>query len=121
MNKLVYKNYIWPQNPDHYQQSYIREPVYGKNEAGETVFVGMCPMKRTITGSGSFFGNTAYADFLALAKVFEDKTDGGLVHPVFGTYRCYFTELQMTQEPREDYVAYRFEFREADSDGAIPQ
>ena len=54
MNKLVYKNYVWPQNPDRYQQIYVREPIYAKNDAGETVFTGMGPMKRTITGSGSF-------------------------------------------------------------------
>lgn len=121
MDKLVYKNYVWPQNPDHYQQNYVREPVYEKNDAGETVFTGMGPMKRTITGSGAFFGETAYDDFLELAEVFAEETWGGLVHPKFGTYRCYFTELQLTQEPRADYVAYKFEFREADSDGAIPQ
>ena len=121
MQKLVYKNYVWPQNPDHYQQVYVREPIYGKNEANETVFVGMGPMKRTITGSGVFFGATAYSDFLALAKVFEDNTFGGLVHPVWGTYRCFFTQLQLTQEPRSDYVAYKFEFREADSNGVVPQ
>lgn len=121
MNKLVYKNYVWPQNPDHYQQDYVREPVYEKNDAGETEFTGMGPMKRTITGSGAFFGVTAYTDFLALAKVFEEATCGSLVHPVWGTYSCYFTELRLTQEPRADYVAYRFEFREADADGAIPQ
>lgn len=121
MNKLVYKEYVWPQNPDHYQQDYLREPVYEKNELGETVFTGMGPMKRTISGSGVFFGETAYTDFLALAKVFEDSTSGSLVHPAFGTYRCFFTELRLTQEPKSNYVAYRFEFREADADGNIPQ
>lgn len=121
MEKLVYKNYRWPQNPEHYQQNFVREPIYEKNDAGKVMFSGMGPMKRTITGSGAFFGTTAYGDFLELVKVFEDKTYGGLVHPVFGTCRCYFTELQMTQQPRADYVAYKFEFREADADGAIPQ
>ena len=120
MNKLVYKNFVWPQNPDVYEQRYVREPVYTKDEDGEIHF-SMGPMKRTITGSGSFFGETAYTDFLALAKVFEENSFGGLIHPVFGTYRCFFTELELTTEPRADYVAYRFEFREADSDGVIPQ
>ena len=120
MDKLVYKNYVWPQNPDQYAQHYLREPVYTKDDEGNVQFT-MGPAKRTITGSGSFFGETAYADFLALAKVFEESTSGGLVHPVFGTYRCFFTELQLTTEPREDYVAYKFEFREADEDGVIPQ
>ena len=121
MNKLVYKNYVWPQNPDHYQQDYVREPIYERNAAGETVFAGMGPMKRTITGSGAFIGATAYSDFLALAEVFQEATWGGLVHPKFGTYRCFFTELRVVEKPRKDYVAYQFEFREADENGNIPQ
>lgn len=121
MNKLVYKNFVWPQNPDHYQQDYLREPVYTKNDAGETVFSGMGPMKRTISGSGCFVGDTAYTKFKELATVFAESTAGGLVHPVWGTYNCYFTELQLTQEPRSNYVSYKFEFREADSNDAIPQ
>ena len=120
MNKLVFKNYVWPQNPDKYEQRLVREPVYTKGEDGAVSF-SMGPMKRTITGSGSFFGETAYGDFQALVKVFEENTFGGLVHPVFGTSRCFFTELELTTEPREDYVAYRFTFREADADGNIPQ
>ena len=68
MNKLVYKNYVWPQNPDVYEQKYVREPVYSKDEEGKLKF-SMGPMKRTITGSGSFFGDTAYTDFLALANM----------------------------------------------------
>ena len=120
MNKLVFKNYVWPQNPDKYEQKFVREPVYTKQDDGSVVF-SIGPAKRTVTGSGSFFGETAYADFLALAKVFEEDTYGGLVHPVFGTYRCFFTELELITEPRADYVAYRFAFREADIDGIIPQ
>ena len=116
----MYKNFVWPQNPDVYEQHYVREPVYTKDEAGNTKF-SMGPMKRTITGSGNFFGESAYEDFLALAKIFEENTYGGLVHPVFGTYRCFFTELKLITEPRADFVAYKFEFREADVDGNIPQ
>ena len=121
MEKLVFKTFTWPVKPEKYQEAFVREPLYDKTDSGDTVFSGMGPMKRVITGSGAFFGDTAYADFLALAKVFEENSWGGLIHPVFGTYRCYFTELRLTQEPRKDYVAYRFEFREADVDGNIPQ
>lgn len=121
MNKLIYKTFTWPQNPDHYQQTYVREPVYTKTEAGDTVFSGMGPRQLTITGSGAFFGDTAYERFTALVKVFEDATIGGLIHPKWGTIPCYFTELQLTEEPRANYVAYKFEFRGTDADGNIPQ
>ncbi len=121
MDKLVYKTFTWPQNPERYQQNYVREPEYTKNTSGDTVFSGMGVMKRTFTGSGCFTGSTAYAKFLELAEVFADAASGSLVHPIWGTYKCYFTELELTQEPRSDYVAYRFTFREADSSDAIPK
>ena len=35
------------------------------------------------------------------------------MHPVWQTAGAYFTELELTQEPRDDYVAYRFTFCEA--------
>lgn len=81
----------------------------------------MGPVKRTVTGKGAFLGDTAYADFLELIRLFDEAECGLLVHPVWGTYNMYFTELELIQEPKYNYVAYRFEFREADADGAIPQ
>ena len=121
MNKLVYKNYVWPQNPDHYQQDYVREPIYARNEAGQTVFTGMGPMKRTITGSGAFFGAEAYTSFEALAALFAETNQGLLIHPVCGNRLVFFTKLQMAQSPKSDYVAYSFEFKETDAEGAIPK
>lgn len=120
MEKLQYKTFVWPNNPERYQQSYVREPVYTKDESGKTVFSGMGPMKRTFSGSGVFFGSTAYDDFKELAALFATGTPGGLNHPIWGLHQAYFTELELTQEPKANYVAYRFEFREADEDGAIP-
>ena len=99
----------------------MREPVYTKNAAGDAVFTGMSPVKRTVTGKGAFLGDTAYADFQELLALFNAGGCGTLVHPVWGTYNMHFTELELTQEPKFQYVAYRFVFREADDEGAIPQ
>lgn len=115
MNKLIYKTFTWPQNPENYRHSYVREPVYTKNDAGEAVLSGTGPKKLTVTGSGSFFGDTAYTDFQKLIKVFEEAGSGGLTHPVWGTVTCYFTKLELTQEPKSNFVAYSFEFQEAAS------
>lgn len=43
-----------------------------------------------------------------------------LVHPVWQTASAYFTELTLTQEPRDDYVAYRFTFCEAPGVRRVP-
>ena len=120
MEKMSFKTFIWPQNPHTYHEEYVREPKYYENDLGVTVFDEMGPMKRTITGKGVFFGDTAFASFRSLAALFEDDTAGTLAHPVWGNRNVRFTGLELTQEPKENYVSYSFTFREADSDGVIP-
>lgn len=121
MEKLQFKTFVWPQNPHTYREEYLREPVYGKDELGETVFLGMGPMKRTVTGEGVFFGATAFASFRALSALFGESSTGSLIHPVWGSRNVWFTGLELTQEPKENCVSYRFTFREADADGEIPK
>ncbi len=120
MEKLRYKDWTWPQNPTEYHQKYLREPVYEKNNAGNMKFQGLGPLKKVITGSGVFSGPDATTHFQGLAAMMTESNTGLLVHPVLGTEVAYFTELELTQEPRADYVAYCFTFQVADGDGAIP-
>ena len=121
MDKLKFKTFTWPTNPETYREEWVREAVYVKEDDGDTVFSGMGPAKRVITGSGAFYGSDAYADFRTLAALFSEATADTLTHPVFGDRTVYFTGLQMTQSPGADYVAYSFEFTEADDQGAIPK
>lgn len=121
MDKLVFGNYTWFQNPEIYRQKFLCEPVYGKDETGTVVFQEIGPRKRTITGSGCFFGEGAYESFQSLAQQCGRQVPEKLVHPVWGTVNAYLTELEMTQEPRKNYVAYQFAFREADENGKIPK
>lgn len=121
MLKMSYKGVSWPQNPEQYQQYYLREPVYEKDLEGNTVFAGMGPMKLKITGSGAFFGTNAYSNFKTLSNLFTQSAAGELSHPVWGTVQAFFTKLELTQMPKENYVAYSFEFTGADASGAIPK
>lgn len=121
MDKLLYKSFTWPQNPEYYKDSYVREPEYSKDEEGNVLFDGLGPLKRTITGSGAFYGDTAYEDFLELAALCNTTVAGALVHPKWGKVSAFLTKLEATQEPRADYVAYSFTFRVADENGEIPQ
>ena len=120
MEKLVFKTYVWPQNPHTYREECTREPIYYKNDLDYTVFKEMGPVKRTITGKGVFFGENAYANFRTLVKIFEEPSYGTLTHPLWGNRQVWFTGLELTQEPKENYVAYSFTFRESDTDGVIP-
>lgn len=121
MANLKFKTFEWPVNPETYHEDYQRDPLYAKTDSGDTVFSGMGPMKRVITGSGAFYGVDASLQFQKLSAIFAEATKGSLVHPVWGTRTVFFTQLQMTQPPKSDYVGYSFTFTEADSDGAIPK
>ena len=121
MEKLKFKTFTWPANPEEYREEFLREPVYTKTEAGDSVFSGMGPMKRVITGSGAFTGSNAAASFGSLAALFGETSTGTLTHPLFGNRTVYFTGLELHQSPRKDYVAYSFRFTEADSKGVIPK
>lgn len=120
MEALSYKSFVWPNNPHTYKEECSREAKYDTQD-GEAYFKEMGPMGRIISGSGAFFGEEAFADFQKLMKVFEDGTAGNLEHPVWGIRYCYFTRLEMTQEPKDNYVSYRFEFTQAEENGQVPK
>lgn len=120
MQKMIYKNVVWPQNPHTYKEEYIRQPHF-HTEGGTTYYDGMGDMQRIITGSGTFFGETAYEDFGQLVALFEDGGAGILMHPLLGTRYCHFTGLGLTQEPRENYVSYTFQFTGALNNGEVPR
>ena len=121
MEKLSYKTFVWPQNPHTYQEKTVREAEYEKDDAGEDVFQGLGSLKRTITGSGVFFGDSAFESFRTLAALMDQTTPGNLQHPVWGIRYCYLTGLELTQEPRDNYVSYKFEFQQAESNGDLPK
>lgn len=120
MANLTYKTFTWPQNPHTYHDCFVREPRYLLS-GEDTVFGGMSAKKRTITGEGVFFGPNAYTQFLQLVQIFEDAQPGTLTHPIWGSCNCYLTRLELTQEPRDHYVSYRFTFTGALSNGEVPR
>ena len=120
MEKLSYKTFVWPQNPYVYKEVTSRTPYYFTQDK-ETYFDGMSDLKRVITGSGVFYGEDAYEQFKKLQKLAEESDAGNLEHPIFGIRYCYLTMLEVTQEPKENYVSYRFEFTQARLNGEIPK
>lgn len=120
MDFLSYKTFVWPHNPHTYKEEYIRAPKF-RTESGITYYDGMGDMQRIITGSGVFFGENAFARFRALAELFGDEEPGNLEHPIWGICYCYFTGLELTQEPKENYVSYKFTFTGALNNGEVPK
>jgi hypothetical protein len=52
--------------------------------------------------------------------VFYQSGPGALSHPVWQSAKAYFVNLELTQEPKKDYVRYAFTFWE-DYDGDSAQ
>lgn len=69
----------------------------------------------------SFSARGAYTQFRRLMEVFPLAGGGRAAPPVWQCSRAYFTRLELAQEPREDYVAYSFEFCDAGEEQAAPE
>ena len=121
MRNLQFRNYIWPQNPHTYRENCWKDPEYIRDVNGNMTFTGLSGKKCIVTGEGVFFGKDAYQNFRDLAAELDNETEGVLVHPLWGSRSVYFTRLEMTQEPRENYVSYRFTFVGSDPYGDIPK
>ena len=120
MDKLSYKTFVWPQNPHTYKEEYKRVPYYYTAD-GETYFKEIGDMQRVISGSGVFYGANAFDEFKKLILLFENNEAGNLEHPIWGIRYCYFTGRELTQEPKDNYISYKFEFTTAEANGVVPR
>lgn len=112
LSSMRYKSYVWPHNPETFTVEYRRQVAAHKIPMGGCVLQEMGVTYRVLQGEGEFAGADAYREFERLAAVFQDEGPGLLVHPVWRTERAYFVSLSVTEEPRPDYVRYRFVFWE---------
>ena len=113
MLKMRFGSFVWPNNPRTYTLSCKRETAVHKIPMGGFAVQDLGRTATVMQGEGEFFGAGAYDTFQELLSVFQKGGQQMLVHPVWQTASAYFTELTLTQEPRDDYVAYRFTFCEA--------
>lgn len=109
---MRYKDYIWPHNPKVYSINFQRRMGTGKVPFGRFYLQDLGLEHRVMRGEGEFVGAGAYSEFKKLASVFYSEGPGLLVHPVWQSVSAYFVALSLAQEPRADYVKYRFEFWE---------
>ena len=112
MLNMRYKGFTWPNNPRTYTVSCERQTVVHKIPMGGFVVQELGRTCMVLRGEGEFFGPRAYERYLELMAVFRADGAGALLHPVWQCAEAWITQLRLTQEPREDYVAYSFEFCE---------
>lgn len=112
LSTMRYKGFIWPHNPRVYSISFERKAALRKIPFGNYHIQDLGLTRRVMRGEGEFVGEDAYQQFKKLATVFYDNGPGTLIHPLWDTSSAWFMELSLEQEPRPDYVKYRFAFWE---------
>lgn len=117
LSPMRYKGFVWPHNPRMYTIGFERRMAVHPIPGGGCELEALGQSYRVMQGEGEFVGSRAYDQFKALASVFYENTPGLLVHPIWQAANAYFVDLTLTQEPRADYVRYRFSFWECPSAG----
>nr|WP_325211343.1 SafA/ExsA family spore coat assembly protein [uncultured Oscillibacter sp.] len=112
LTPMRFKEFTWPHNPEVYTVEHRRRIAVHQVPFGPCVMQELGGSYRVLKGEGVFVGEDAYARFKELAGVFQEEGPGLLVHPVWPAERAYFAVLEAEEEPRPDFVRYRFEFWE---------
>ena len=112
LSAMRFKDFTWPHNPRTFRVLWRRRVCVLDAPGGRYHVQDLGRTCRILRGEGEFCGPDAYADFERLQWAFLSDGPGTLVHPLWHSQSVYFTRLELTQEPRQDYVAYAFEFTE---------
>lgn len=126
LSAMRFKDFTWPHNPRTFHVLWRRRVCVLDAPGGRYCVQDLGRTCRILRGEGELCGPDAYRDFERLQRVFLSEGAGTLVHPLWHSQRVFFTRLELTQEPRQDYVAYAFEFtetrdEEAPSAKALPE
>ncbi len=109
---MRFKDYIWPNNPHSCRVEYRRPCAVFALPLGGWAVQELGTPARVIRGEGVFYGPQAYERFRELEEVFRLGGAGLLVHPAWPALNACFTELQLEEQPMEDYIGYSFGFCE---------
>lgn len=112
LSAMRYKDFTWPHNPRTFHAVWQRRVAVLDAPEGRFEVQDLGRTSRIFRGEGEFYGPAAYATFEKLASVFAQDGCATLEHPIWYCPSAYFTTLELTQEPRQDYVAYAFVFTE---------
>lgn len=112
MAAMQFRDYVWQNDPESLRIRFRREYQVEPRSDGLWSVTNIARMARTFEGEGVFYGETAYTQFSLLARMLYDGVAGTLVLPHWESARALLTELEILEEPRENYLHYRFAFVE---------
>lgn len=110
---MQFRNFTWPNEPSSLRVTSRRRTGPARGAGRRLDAAGPRTSARTVTGEGVFFGETAYESLRTLEALLAQGSAGALTLPHVGTLQAVLTELEGGQEPRENFVRYRFTFVEA--------
>lgn len=113
---MKFKTFTWPNDPRTCRLQAVRATALHKYPGGTYQLEDLGVKQRILTGEGEFFGSMAYTYMDQLIRVYEEPGEGVLIHPLIMLRKMMFTELEILEEPRAWYVAYRFTFTECDTE-----
>lgn len=114
--KMSYKNQFWKYNPSTVKLLSTREIVEQKIPMSGNVIQNFGRNARVVTGEGYFFGEDCFLQYDNLWGLHKEETSGLLTIPKFAVMNCYFLNLEIIGEPKENLIKYKFTFLE-DMDG----
>ena len=115
---MQFRNFTWPNEPSSLRVTSRRRTALLEEPGGGWTLQDLGTAARTVTGEGVFFGETAYESLRTLEALLAQGGAGahlvgmpapGMQHQL----QAVLTELEGEQEPRENFVRYRFTFVEA--------
>lgn len=110
---MQFRNFTWPNEPSSLRVTSRRRTALLEEPGGGWTLQDLGTAARTVTGEGVFFGETAYESLRTLEALLAQGGAGALTLSHVGTLQAVLTELEGGQEPRENFVRYRFTFVEA--------
>lgn len=112
MTKLKFGGFAFPHNPKKLQIEWNKNLKVFRPPDSAVVIQNLGADYRVITGSGEFYGDDAFTQFLALSKAFQQTGKGLLTLPGLDSFYAEFHSLKLTGEAGENTIAYSFEFWE---------
>lgn len=109
---LQFSTFVFPCNPESCRLSYHRSYKVEVNDSGSWTATKGVRLSRRMECKGCFCGENAYDQFKTLSALFMNGSTGALVHPQWTQFSAFIAELEVLEEPQENFLQYRVLFVE---------
>ncbi len=112
---MRYKNFTWHHNPKKLKIKNSKRTISIDYPYSYTEIEEMFNENAVIEGEGELFGEDCIHQFNNLCRLFSSKNKGILSIGGIPSFEAYFTKLELLCEPKNNILAYSFQFSECSS------